>query len=75
MIIYIAPNPLKGSRRFTKSVTATLYHKSSTIKYKHIHSSCILMNQKKLKYKELEKVGLKVIFKLTFTLGFSDIRW
>ena len=23
-IIYIAPNPLKGSRRFTKSVTATL---------------------------------------------------
>ena len=34
------------------------------------------MNQKKLKYKDgLEKVGLKVIFKLTFTLGFSDIRW
>ena len=32
-IIYIAPNPLKGSRRFTKSVTATLHHKSSTIKY------------------------------------------
>ena len=26
-IIYIAPNPLKGSRRFTKSVTATLHHK------------------------------------------------
>ena len=51
-IIYIAPNPLKGSRRFTKSVTATLHHKSSTIKYKHIHSSCILMNQKKLKYKD-----------------------
>ena len=23
----------------------------------------------------LEKVGLKVIFKLTFTLDFSDIRW
>ena len=23
----------------------------------------------------LEKVGLKVLFKLTFTLGFSDIRW
>ena len=50
-IIYIAPNPLKGSRRFTKSVIATLNHKSS-IKYKHIHSSCILMNQKKLKYKD-----------------------
>ena len=48
-IIYIEPNPLKGSRRFTKSVTATLHHKSSTIKYKHIHSLCILMNQKKLK--------------------------
>ena len=51
-IIYIAPNPLKGSRRFTKSVTATLHHKSSAIKYKHIDSSCILMNQKKLKYKD-----------------------
>ena len=51
-IIYIAPNPLKGSRRFTKSVIATLNHKSSTIKYKQIHSSCILMNQKKLKYKD-----------------------
>ena len=51
-IIYIAPNPLKGSRRFKKSVTATLHHKSSTIKYKHIHFSCILMNQKKLKYKD-----------------------
>ena len=51
-IIYIAPNPLKGSRRFTKSVTATLHYKSSTIKYKHIHSSCILMNEKKLKYKD-----------------------
>ena len=50
-IIYIAPNPLKGSRRFTKSVTETLHHKNSTIKYKHIHSSCTLMNQKKLKYK------------------------
>ena len=50
-IIYIAPNPLKVSRRFTKSVIATLNHKSS-IKYKHIHSSCILMNQKKLKYKD-----------------------
>ena len=46
-IIYIAPNPLKGSRRITKSVTATLHHKSSTIKYKQIHSSCILKNQKK----------------------------
>ena len=51
-IIYIAPNPLKGSKRFTKSVTATLHHKNSTIKYKHIHSSCILINQKKLKYKD-----------------------
>ena len=51
-IIYIAPNPLKGSRRFTKSVIATLNHKSSTIKYKHIRSSCILINQKKLKYKD-----------------------
>ena len=53
-IIYIAPNPLKSSRRFTKSVTATLHYRSSTIKYmyKHIHSSCILMNQKKLKYKD-----------------------
>ena len=51
-IIYIAPNPLKGSKRFTKSITATLHHKSSTIKYKHIHSSSILMNQKKLKYKD-----------------------
>ena len=51
-IIYIAPNPLKGSRRFTQSVTATFHHKSSTIKYKHIHSSRILMNQKKLKYKD-----------------------
>ena len=28
-IIYIAPNPLKGSRRFAKSVTATLHHKNS----------------------------------------------
>ena len=45
---------LKSSRRFTKSVTATLHYRSSTIKYmyKHIHSSCILMNQKKLKYKD-----------------------
>ena len=34
MISYIASNPLKGSRRFTKSVTATLHYKSSTIKYK-----------------------------------------
>ena len=79
--IYIAPNPLKGSRRFTKSVTATLHHKSSTIKYKHIHFSCILMNQMYQWERNsnpkmgLEKVGLKVIFKLTFTLGFSDIRW
>ena len=80
-IIYIAPNPLKGSRRFTKSVTAILQHKSSTIKYKHIHFSCILMNQmyqweRNLNTKMgLEKVGLKVLFNLTFTLGFSDIRW
>ena len=76
-IIYIAPNPLKGSRRFTKSVTATLHHKSNTIKYKHIHLSCILMNKKNPSNTKmgLEKVGLKVIFKLTFTLGFSDIRW
>ena len=44
-IIYIAPNPLKGSRRFTKAVTATLHHKSSTIKYKHILFSYILLNQ------------------------------
>ena len=44
-IIFIAPNPLKVSRRFTQSVTATLHHKRSTIKYKHIHFSCILMNQ------------------------------
>ena len=78
-IIYIAPNPLKGSRRFTKSVTATLYHKSSTIKYKQIHFSCILMNhmyqwERNSNTKMgLEKVGLKVLFKLTFTFGFSDI--
>ena len=56
-IIYIAPDPLQGSRRFTKSVTATLHHKSSTIEYKYILFSCILMNQmyqweKKLKYKD-----------------------
>ena len=80
-IIYIAPNPLKGSRRFTKSVTATLHHKSSTTKYKHIHFSRILMNQMYQWERNsntkmaLEKVGLKVLFKLTFTLGFSDIRW
>ena len=49
-IIYIAPNPLKSSRRFTKSVTATLHYRSGTIKY--THSSCILMNQNKLKYKD-----------------------
>ena len=80
-IINIAPNPLKGSRRFTKSVTAILHHKSSTIKYKHIHLSCILINQM-YKWERnsntkigLEKVGLKVIFKLTLPLGFSDIRW
>ena len=72
-IIYIAPNPLKGSRRFTKSVTATLHHKSSTIKYKHIPFSCILMNQMYQWERNsntkmgLEKVGLKVLFKLTFT--------
>ena len=30
-IMYIAPNPWKGSKRFTKSVLATLHHKSSTI--------------------------------------------
>ena len=80
-IDYIAPNALKGSRRFTKSVTATLHHKSSTIKYKHIHFSCILMNQMYQWERNsntkmgLEKVGLKALFKLTFTLGFSDIRW
>ena len=79
-IIYIAPNPLKGSRRFTKSVTATLHHKSSTIKYKHIFFSCILMNQMYQWERNsntklgLEKVDLKVHLKLTFTLGFSDIR-
>ena len=56
-IIYITLNPLKGSRHFTKSVTATLHHKSSNIKYKHIHSSCILMNQKKLKYKDVTWKG------------------
>ena len=28
-IIYIAPNPLKSSRRFTKSVTATLHYRST----------------------------------------------
>ena len=34
-----------------------------------------MKNQKKLNAKMgLEKVGLK-IFKLTFTLGLSDIRW
>ena len=51
-IISITPNPSKGSRRFTKSVTATLHYKNSTIKYEHMHSLCILMNQKKLKYKD-----------------------
>ena len=79
-IIYIAFNPLKGFRRFTKSVTATLYHKSSTIKYKHIRFSCILMNQMYQWERNsntkmgLEKAGLKVLFKLTFTLGFS-VQW
>ena len=81
-IIYMAPNPLKGSKRFAKSVRATLHYKSSTIKYKHIHFSCILMNQmyqwgrNSNTKMELEKVGLKVLFKLNFTLGCScDIRW
>ena len=78
-IIYIAPNPLKG--RFTKSVTATLHHKISTIKHKHILFSCILMNQMYQWERNsntkmgLEKVGLRVLLKLTFTLGFSEIRW
>ena len=74
-IIYIAPNPLKGSSHFTKSVTATLHHKNSTIKYKHIHSSCILMNQKKLKTKMgLEKVGVKVNFKVNTLFCVSNWR-
>ena len=56
-IIYIAPNPLKGSRRFTKSVTATIHHKSSTIKYKHIH--CLLMHTNESKETQIQRWDLK----------------
>ena len=38
----------------------------------HTNESNVLNSNTKM---GLEKVVLKVIFKLTFTLGFSDIRW
>ena len=59
-IIYIAPNPLKSSRRFTKSVTATLHYRSSTIKYmyKHIHDT-LLMHTNESKETQIQRWDLK----------------
>ena len=41
----------------------------------HTNESNVSVGKKLNTKMGLEKMGLKVLFKLTFNLGFSDIRW
>ena len=56
-IIYIAPNPLKSSRRFTKSVTAKLHYRSSTLI--HVQTHTLLMHTNESKETQIQRWDLK----------------